>query len=37
MVRTRAGLEDLSAGDFLKETLRDYILEDRGHKDYTEG
>jgi starch-binding outer membrane protein, SusD/RagB family len=36
-VRTRAGLVDLSADDFSKETLRDYILEDRGREFYYEG
>ena len=37
MVRTRAGISSLSAGDFNKESLRDQILEERFHEFYFEG
>ena len=36
-VRSRAGLVDLDAGDFTKESLRDHILMERGWEFYYEG
>lgn len=35
-LRTRAGVEEISAEDFTKESLRDFILEERGREFYFE-
>lgn len=37
MIRHRAGVPDIKATDFTKETLNDFILEERGRELYCEG
>ncbi len=36
-IRTRAGVSEISVGDFTKDTLRDFILDERGRELWCEG